>query len=128
MVASGRMDTARSPVRQAAGDQGARLIERAVGVLDARVERAESVRNAPRPISNRPMLESDRHRTERAGARLFLAPGATHRYEVTLLGVYAVNGQLGVPPRANIAETLLVVGIRVQGEKDTQHTPISPEW
>ena len=91
------------------------------------MERAESVPNAPRPISNRPMLEPDRHRTECAGRGCFSHLGATHRYEVTLLVVYAVNGQLGVPLRANIAETLLVVGIRVQGEKDNQHTPISPE-
>jgi hypothetical protein len=42
---------------------------------------------------------------------------------VTLLVVYAVNGQLGVPLRANIAKTLLVVGIRVQGEKDKSAYP-----
>ena len=71
------------------------------------------------------MLESDRHRTECAGAVVFHTLARP-----TDMGVAARRlrcKRITWPSlRANIAETLLVVGTRVQGEKDNQHTPISP--
>jgi hypothetical protein len=79
------------------GTRAVRLIERAVGVLNVRMERAESVGNAPR-LSNRPTLESDRHRTERRWGAVVFRTWRDPPIWVTLLVVYAVNGQLGVPP------------------------------